>query len=232
MQVDGLQGFACHKTGTATFIRDAAWYAWKLGTAASRGYNGMWSDNLVPGFLKGAGWFYGSGHAVCSGSAAEWDAGLVTICQGLRDRGVPLVGGNVVYRATNSALKTATNIAELETLVDVISGGADSFAYEVSQTSAWFAVGPQPKYLLVVHTVPQTNTAEMKFGLALTCILGGSYFPRQSDSDLYQPAEMLPRGRFGVPTGPAVRNGNVFTRTFTAGTVTANFTAHTASFPN
>jgi hypothetical protein len=230
--MDGLQGFALHRPETAELMLKSCWYTWKLGKAVERGFNGMWSDNLVPGNLKAAGWFYGSDHESCSGTPAAWDTGLVKIGDGLRDFGVPIVGGNFIHRATNNAVRACHNGSEHETLQDTIAQGPNAYAQLLSDLAGWRSALSGPSYLLVIDIAPQSDAARLRFGLALACIAEGAYFPNSSwnaHQSLYQPAEMNPRGRLGRPVAPYTRSGNTFSRQFEHGSVSANFDTKTVT---
>ena len=89
VQADGIPGFNLARATTARLITQAAFYGWKLGRASRHGFDGIWSDNLVPGNVIHAGWFYGSG---CPISDSSWDVGFRTIVNRLRS----LTGGRMV----------------------------------------------------------------------------------------------------------------------------------------
>lgn len=233
----GAMHFALHKTDTANLLRQMAWYSWKIGGAAARGYHGIWSDNLFTGNLLTSGNEFGANGANISKTA--WDAGLLNICKGLRDLGVPGVGGNTVYRSDNPAVRVATNHAMNETLQAQVSQGPTAFAKSLDEILTWQKAAPGPRYHVCMHIVSPSDTAAMRFGLALCCISGSAYIPYYtSHSDLFVPAEMKRNGQrhyLGKPTGDPVRSGNVWTREFvhTDGTekrVTADYNNKTATF--
>lgn len=227
VQSDGLQGFHLDVVDTADMIKRLLWYEWKLRNL-SDAWDGLWSDNLVPGNLIKAGWFYGSSCPIVN---AEWDVGFQSICNGLRALGVPLVGGNVAYRANTTAVRASANIALDEVLESGITS-ASAFASRLADVEAWLGAAPAPRIMNMMHLVPQSDTAGMRKGLALACIAKASYMPYQTHASLYQPVEMTPRRRFGSAIGNHTRVGNTFSQQFANGVVSYNFDTGVASFPS
>ena len=225
-QTDGLQGFALDKPATADFIKQASYYSWKLGQGPQKGWDGIWSDNLVPGNLIHAGWFYGS-PTVCPINESAWDVGFKTITNGLRSLGIPIVGGNVAYRASDNTVRASTNTAMHETLHLTINAGPSDYAYQLGAVQAWEASAPGPHILIVRDTLSARGTQRERLGLALCTILGGAYQPFVSaDSELWEPTDMLRNGQrnwLGLPTAAAVQVGSsAWKRTYQNGTVYAN----------
>lgn len=235
-QADGLQGFALHRSETADFLARAAFYAWKLGKFAERGYDGVWSDNLFPGDVLSAGWCYGSCGAGID--RAAWDAGLVTITRRLRSLGGPmLLGGNVVYRASDPTLRSETSVTLRENLDVVIAQGIDSVWADVQQMHAWASVPSVDglsKLIALNDRVPQADAARQRFGLAVALVYGGLYAAYDGNhANTYWPAEIAEGGKVGYlghPTGPPQRLGNVLSRAYGDRVVRADFSSKTASF--
>lgn len=228
MQTDGLQGFAIDNPATQEFFKRLFFYEWKLQRSASRGYNGIWSDNFFPGNTLGAGWAYGSCGASISASA--WDAGYVTIIDYLKQN-IPgvLIGGNVLYRTTNQTLRQKTDMAMRESLEVMIGQGTDSLWKDIQEAQAWFAAGGT-KIMAVNHKIASSDQNGMRFGWALACMYGGAYNAYDGNhANTYWPSGVT-RGYLGKPTGPPQRSGNVFTRQFEHGKVTADVGAKTGTF--
>lgn len=232
----GATHFRLDRPTTAELVLKASFYGWKIGKGFENGWDGVWSDNLFPGNLLAAGWAFGTCASQISKSA--WDAGLLSIFDGLHNFGVPFVGGNTVYRSDNPAVRAATGMAMNETLEAQIAQGPAAYATMLAEAMAWHKAASGPRYFICMHICPQSNAGLLKFGLALATIAGGAYLPYQSHSDLYLPAEMKRNGQrhyLGKPTGDPVRSGNVWTREFvhTDGTekrVTADYNNKTATF--
>jgi Hypothetical glycosyl hydrolase family 15 len=231
--------YGLQNTSTSSFLSQAIFYAYKLGKFKELGYNGIWSDNLFPSDLIAADYAMGT---TCASSVdhAAWDLGLVKITQFLRSQSGDklLLGGNVIYRAKDTNLRAAINIALREEVNVVIDQGADSIWNDMQQMQAWFAVPSidgQSKIAAINDAVAKTDLARQKFGLAIACCYGAVYCANvaQQNTDTYWPPEMYKngqRGYLGKPTSPPVRTGNIFSRTFEHGSVSANRDTMQATF--
>jgi hypothetical protein len=245
-QADGLLGFGIYKPDTASWMKQAYFYGWKKYDLAARGYNGVWSDNVILSDFIYAGWFYGwsgSGCSLATGpSIAEWDTGMKSIADGIRSlsNGQALVGGNgCASTTTKPEMRAAFDACLVETLETYLANGPGAYpGYGglLDYLNGWNATDTGRARVLACMDLgaASTDPARMRFGLAAATIAGCAYMPYMgSHSDYYLPAEMKLNGQrhyLGKPTGVPTRSGNIWSRTFEHGTVSANFDTRTGTF--
>lgn len=243
-QGDNNRGYALFNDPTADFMAKLLFYAWKVGKFSERGYNGLWSDNLVPGNLLHAGWFYGT----CADATRRdaWDRNLLKILRHIRSNaGVPIrLGGNMIYAAADVALRAETNIALRELIYDytiptnfVMGRSTDVLWNDILTAQAWLdtpSVDGQPKLLAANARVQRGDLAMQRAVCAVACIYGASfncYDPGHGDT--FWPDVTFKdgkRGYLGKPIAAPQRSGDILSRRMERGTVTYDHVTRAVSF--
>lgn len=245
-QGDGLKGFALWQPATATLLAQVIFYGWKIGKFHERGFDGVWSDNLIPGNLIHAGWFYGT----CASDPARraaWDQGLLTIVRHVRSKAeVPIrLGGNMLYRTDNTALRTETNVALRELVYDYKNPAqqpmgfstVDALWSDILSAQAWrdvASIDGQAKLLGVNAQVLRTDLKMQRAVAAVACIYGASFncYDGEHGNTFWPDVTFKDgkRGYLGRPTGAPQRSGGVLSRQFEHGKVTYDHMTKNVTF--
>jgi hypothetical protein len=233
-QMDGYQGIALYNPATSDFMRQVIFWSYKFGEYAKRGYDGIWSDNLFSGNMITAGWFYAS----CGvGKESAWDQGLLNIAGYLRSKiGKVMLGGNGIWRATGDNIRAAFGLTMYED-ADREAASIDTFWGKIQNEILPYqqvkVIDGAPKYMGMSWRVTGlANQQEILFGWACATISGcayNAYDPAKGHTSATWPSSPA-RHYLGKPVAPPVRSGNVISRQFEHGKVTADFSTRKGTF--